>query len=348
MDSGVKPLQGIASGIKSWLLNYRELFSHSFEVDAVYCYADNKDPERLRQRQSLVAETDFGNPVAQEAIDQQRFNDYGEFRYSLRSLVKFAPWFRNLYVITATPQISWLRAGGNGHKVFIVPDERLFPSNEYLPNFNSGALETLFDELPGLSEHFLYFNDDMFLGDYVTKNDFFTPDGRCRINEMGSIPSPTFMNIPLSLHKQHIINSMDSFQKKYEEEKAHWNAHQAQPLLKSVYRDCKKIFAAECDRTARNKFRGIDDILMTVILFPSYALHHRSGVLSGRGMRPDQRYAAINDDLVENEVKLNRVKEQRPKLFCLNDETSHDNPAVREQIGAFLQGYFPKKSDLEY
>jgi len=329
-------------------LNCLELFSHSFNVDIVYCYADNKDPERLRHRQSLISEISFENALAKEAIAEQRFNDYGEFRYSLRSVVKYAPWFRNLYIITSTPNITWLRPDGDGHKVFIIPDELLFPSKEYLPNFNSGSLETLFDKIPGLSEHFIYFNDDTFLGNYVTKNTFFAPDGRSNINQISELPTPHFMSLPLDLHKQHIINSINSFQKKYGPEKAHYNAHQAQPLLKSVYHACKKAFAAECDKTARNRFRGIDDILMTVILYPSYALHHKLAVLPDSRIKPFQKYIAIKDDPKENEAGLNEIKTYRPKLFCLNDETSCDNPAVYGQIGAFLGAYFPEKSALEY
>ncbi|MDD5681284.1 MAG: hypothetical protein PHI59_08615, partial [Candidatus Omnitrophica bacterium] len=107
--SGLKTFRGMASYIKRHLLNGIELFSPAFDVDIVYCYADNKDPERLRQRQSLASEIDFENAMAREAISERRFNDYGEFRYSLRSVVKFAPWFRNLYIITSTPKIAWLR-----------------------------------------------------------------------------------------------------------------------------------------------------------------------------------------------------------------------------------------------
>jgi len=325
-----------------------ERLTHTFDVDIVYCYADNKDPERIRQKQSLISETDFENPLAKQAIAQQRFNDYGEFRYSLRSVVKFASWFRNLYIITATPNITWLRPYGNGHNVFIIPDERLFPSGEYLPNFNSGSLETLFDKIPGLSEHFLYFNDDTFLGNYVTKNDFFTHDGRCRINQNSELPAPYFLSLPLDLHKQHIINSVNSFQKKYGPEKAHYNAHQAQPFLKSIYSDCKNTFAAECDKTARNRFRSVDDILMTVILFPSYAFHHRSAVLARRIFKLSQKYMTIEDNLERNGAWFNSIIDCRPKLFCMNDETSCNNPDVCRQVGAFLSAYFPEKSALEY
>ncbi|MCX5751749.1 MAG: hypothetical protein NT099_08840 [Candidatus Saganbacteria bacterium] len=288
-----------------------------FSVDIVYCYADN-NPERQKQRESLIAETTFKDPVEKEAIAPQRFNDYGEFRYSVRSVAKFAPWFRNLHIITATPNIAWLRHEGDGHKVFIIPDERLFPSKKYLPNFNSGSLETRFDKIPGLSEHFIYFNDDVFLGNHVTKYDFFTPDGRCSINEMRELTPQQFLSIRFGLHKKHIINGLNAFQKKYSPEKGRWGAHQAQPILKSVYRACKKAFAAECETTARNRFRSIDDILITVVLYPSYALYHKRAVLPERDKKLSHIYISIIDDLGKNEVSWNKNPPSNIRLIPLS------------------------------
>lgn len=43
----------------------------------------------------------------------------------------------------------------------------------YLPTFNSHVIEAFLHEIPGLAERFIYFNDDMFLGNRVSVSDFF-------------------------------------------------------------------------------------------------------------------------------------------------------------------------------
>src|SRR5699024_7061147 len=48
-----------------------------------------------------------------------------------------------------------------------------FLSKENLPVFNSCAIEINLHRIPGLSERFVYFNDDTFLIDYVKEKDFF-------------------------------------------------------------------------------------------------------------------------------------------------------------------------------
>jgi hypothetical protein len=59
----------------------------------------------------------------------------------------------------------------------IVDHKVIFRGYEqYLPTFNSIAIETMTWRIPGLSEHFIEFNDDLIPGAPVTPEDFFPTD----------------------------------------------------------------------------------------------------------------------------------------------------------------------------
>jgi hypothetical protein len=49
-------------------------------------------------------------------------------------------------------------------KRVVFADHRSIIHSRYLPTFNSHAIEGHLYRVPDLSERFIYFNDDMFLG----------------------------------------------------------------------------------------------------------------------------------------------------------------------------------------
>jgi len=69
-------------------------------------------------------------------------------------------------------------SAGEDAKIRIVDHRAIFAGYEdALPTFNSLSIETMLWRIPGLADHFLYFNDDVFLTAPVTPSDFFSADG---------------------------------------------------------------------------------------------------------------------------------------------------------------------------
>ena len=64
--------------------------------------------------------------------------------------------------------------------VTVVSHREMFGDTGLLPTFNSQAIESRLHRIPGLAEHFLYLNDDVFLGRPVAPTMFFTPGGLTR------------------------------------------------------------------------------------------------------------------------------------------------------------------------
>ncbi|XP_077506592.1 N-acetylglucosamine-1-phosphotransferase subunits alpha/beta-like isoform X1 [Amblyomma americanum] len=107
-----------------------------------------------------------------EDLVASRFADNDELKYSLRSLERFAPWVRKVYIVTNGQIPSWLNL--DCPRVAIVTHEEIFPNKSHLPTYSSPAIETHLHRIQGLSQRFIYLNDDVFFGKEVWPEDFYT------------------------------------------------------------------------------------------------------------------------------------------------------------------------------
>lgn len=62
-------------------------------------------------------------------------------------------------------------------------------NKSHLPTFSSPAIETHLHRIPGLSEKFLYFNDDTMLGSQVWPDDWFTQSGGQKVYLAWPVPN---------------------------------------------------------------------------------------------------------------------------------------------------------------
>lgn len=99
-----------------------------------------------------------------------RYRDWASFRYWFRAVEKYAPWVRYVHLVTWGHVQSWLNL--ECPKLKIVNHKDYMPP-EYLPTYNCNPLELNLFRISGLSEHFVYFNDDMLLARPVAPEDFF-------------------------------------------------------------------------------------------------------------------------------------------------------------------------------
>lgn len=101
-----------------------------------------------------------------------RFEDKEELRYSLRSLEKFAPWVRHVYLVTNGQIPHWLDL--DNPRVTLVTHDDIFPNKSHLPTFSSPAIESHLHRIKGLSNKFIYLNDDIMFAQKVWPEDFYT------------------------------------------------------------------------------------------------------------------------------------------------------------------------------
>ncbi|XP_072311225.1 N-acetylglucosamine-1-phosphotransferase subunits alpha/beta [Eucyclogobius newberryi] len=107
-----------------------------------------------------------------EDVSASRFEDNEELRYSLRSVEKHAPWVRHIFIVTNGQIPSWLNL--DNPRVTVVTHQDVFLNHSHLPTFSSPAIETHIHRIPGLSQKFIYLNDDVMFGKDVWPDDFFT------------------------------------------------------------------------------------------------------------------------------------------------------------------------------
>eukprot|EP00981_Chlorochromonas_danica_P004547 scaffold912_cov187-Ochromonas_danica.AAC.25 len=121
-----------------------------------------------------------------EVMSDNRYRDSEELRYSLRSIVKYAPWVRHIYLVTDNQLPYWLNLETG--KLTVVSHETIFRNTSHLPVFSSPAIEANLHNIPGLSDYFIYFNDDVFLGAPALPEDFISLSGLQRFIMAWEVP----------------------------------------------------------------------------------------------------------------------------------------------------------------
>ena len=133
------------------------------EIDFVLPWVDGADPAWQAQKARFA-------PAEGQDAREARFRDWGTLRYWFRGVAAFAPWVRRVHFVTWGHVPAWLNA--DEPRLRIVRHQDYIPP-EYLPTFSSHAIELNMHRIPDLSEHFVYFNDDVYLTAPVREQDFF-------------------------------------------------------------------------------------------------------------------------------------------------------------------------------
>ena len=141
-------------------------------VDAVVTWVDGSDIAHQNKLRFYQKDTQKLHSVK----FRTRFDQVNEIQFTVDSILKHAHFVRNIYIITdkQTPDFIRNKTSGSYRNVFIIDHTDIFKGHlEYLPVFNCRPIETKLYKVPNLSEHFIYFNDDMFLLKTVQLEDFF-------------------------------------------------------------------------------------------------------------------------------------------------------------------------------
>ena len=140
------------------------------DIDFVVTWVDMNDP--VWKKDFAKAKGIIDN--SRNQFSEARFRDYGFLKYWFRGVEKFAPWVRRIHFVTCGQRPEWLDT--SNPRLHLVSHRDYIPE-KYLPTFNSTVLEFYLDRIPGLSERFVYFNDDFYLTSPTGPDRFFAEDG---------------------------------------------------------------------------------------------------------------------------------------------------------------------------
>jgi len=310
----------------------------SFDIDIVFSWVDGSSPEYIAARRAQQK----GHVLGEGDDHEARFRQINELKYALRSVYMFAPWIRRIFIATDSPAPAWL---ADHPSVTIVRSEEFFSDPSVLPTHNSQAVECQLHHIEGLSEHFLYSNDDMFFGRPVGPDMFFTPGGITKFIEAetriglgeNDAERSGFENAA-RVNRKLLWNRFGRITTRHLE-------HTAAPLRRSLVEQMEEEFPEEFRKTASSRFRAADNISVTNSFYHYYAL------LTGRAVTQTAAKVRYVDTTMRAGLKyLPKLLAKRNKdFFCLNDgsfpEVSADERA--EVVTNFLERYFPIKAPWE-
>lgn len=304
----------------------------TFDIDMVFSWVDGSDPEFRARRAKRMAQHIVGEGDAAEA----RIRQIDELKYALRSVNMFAPWVRRIFIATDSAPPAWL---AEHPKITIVPAAEHFSDPTALPTYNSHAVESQLHNIPGLSEYFLYSNDDMFFGRPLNASMFFSAGGVTRFIEAGtriglgaSDPSRSGFENAARVNREVLFARFGHVITRHLE-------HTAVPLRRSVLAEMEQNFPEEFARTQASAFRSATDISVTNSFYHYYAL------MTGRAVQQEKtRVLYVNTTTQAGLSLLPKLRRKRNyDFFCLNDSSFPEVSAAEraERVIKFLERYFP-------
>ncbi|WP_189328581.1 stealth family protein [Actinoplanes ianthinogenes] len=312
-----------------------------FPIDVVYTWVDGNDPDWLERKNASLSALGK-EQINTIATNASRFISRDELKYSLRSIATYAPWVRRIFLVTDDQLPPWLDDSHPG--LTVVSHRKLFGDTGVLPTFNSHAIESRLHRIPGLAEHFIYFNDDMFLGRPVPPTAFFHGNGIAKFfqskAQLEAGPATVF-DAPVTAagknNRSHIAERFDrSITQKMQ--------HVPYPLQKSVLEEIERTLPDQVRATAEHPFRHPGDLSI-----PS-SLQHYWAFLTKRAVPGSIKYTYADLAHPSTPVQLAFLLARRHcDVFCLND-TDSAVVALSEQasmMADFLPQYFPFRSPYE-
>ena len=327
-------------------------------VDFVIIWVDGNDPEWKKEKSK------YKDALTKEEDDSEhRYRDWDNLQYWFRGVETFCPWVKKIHFITWGHLPIWLNR--EHPKLHIVNHQDYIPK-KYLPTFSSHTIELNIHRIEGLSEKFVYFNDDMFIIKPTQKTDFFKKGKPCdsavltphcyNMEEM-VIMAP-FRDIGIINHefemKKVIKNNLKGwFNPRYGVNNVKnlillfcprfpgmMQQHLPTSFCKSTFIEVWDKYYDILDETCTHRFREMTDVNQWV--FKEWQI--ASGNFYPRTTKIGKNIPAYNI----NEA-VDCIKKQRTKMMCLNDtEMSYDefNKCTKVIKEAFCK-ILPKKSDFE-
>ena len=308
------------------------------KIDLIYLWVNGNDPVWQKKRNDFL-----GNAAENTDVNcKGRYVDNEELKYSLRSAEKHAPWIRKFFIVTDNQTPDWLDI--TNPKIQLIDHKEILPEIS-LPCFNASVIESYVYKIPGLSEHFLFANDDTFFNADVLPDFFFAKDGfpivrlkkktfgkwHYRLRFLAGTKPGTYRTI---VHSAAVL--VEKKTGKYYSGVPH---HNIDAYKKSDFREViENVCAEQVKNSETHHLRRYDDFHRSAIAYYTLAIEH--GHLRYIDNRESLRIPVHKTDYAAY------LKKYQPALLCLNDclNTTDED---RARIKPFLESLFSEKSVFE-
>ena len=309
----------------------------SMPIDVVYTWVDGSDPAWRRRRDEALQAVSGGlSGYHRSAVDESRYLDSEELRYSLRSLRRYANWVRRIHLVTDGQVPHWLDA--DHPRITVIDHADLLGGSR----FNSHAIESALHRIPGLAEHYLYLNDDVFFGRIAYPGDFFPAPGLAAFfpSDLPIDPGPvSAQGLPIMAAAK---NGRALLAARFGLDVRTKIRHTVHAQLRSVGEQIEAENPEEVARTREARFRSPTDLSL------ASSLHHWYAHALGRAVPRQPNYLYLDLASPGVEQSLDALESlRRYDTFCLNQEQTGMSPALRREVGAFLERYLPTPAPWE-
>ena len=337
-------------------------------IDFVLPWVDGSDVIWQKKKEEYSS-------VKSSENSSSRFRDMETLRYVLRSIEQSCPWYNKIYLITEGHYPKWLNI--NHEKIVLITHDELYFDKTHLPVFSSSSIEMNLVNIKGLSEKFVYLNDDTIIMKKLNKKRFFVDNKPVDFLSHGWIPRNKLFGklrrmdawvhsinnnlklinnkfSPLSLDKSSLYHSsyevktkISNFLLEHIYGKFIWLEHWHHPIpyLKSTLKEVHEEFKEEMMTCSSNRFRKNNDLTQYL---------YRYWQLASGNFYSYQH----NDDLIANitsiEILENMIEEieenSNINFVCFNDDLNLSDLEfikVKEKLNFFLEECFPSKSSFE-
>lgn len=299
-------------------------------IDVVVTWVDGYDRAWLEKRAGHVASA----AGTVDGTDAHRYRVRDELRASLRSIWYYAPYVDHIYLVTDGQVPEWLDP--ESPLIDVVDHGEIFSDDRALPVFNSHAIESQLHHIDGLSEHYLYFNDDVFLGRLTTWVEFFTPDGRTKFAESASV-IPFFPDSTSPSVDHAGSNTRELLHAEFGWASNQKIQHIPHPQRRSMMFEIERRFPDVVERVSHSRFRSTTDVSI------ASNLSHRFAEAMGQAIAAPFDYGYINLARPDLRYLLDDRRRTEVGMFCLNDSPIPSNELERVDgvIDDFLRSRFP-------
>ena len=329
-------------------------------IDFVIAWVDGGDPEWQRDMARYLPEARGETDVRPE-----RYRNWDLLRYWFRGVERFAPWVRRIHFLTWGHLPPWL---DTSHPKLHVTKHGEFLPQSAVPTFNCNAFEANLHRIPGLSERFVYFNDDMMLLREVRPEDFFRGDKPRDMlvlqpvvaNPANPVMSHLLLNESLTLCKYFdkrrsmrahpgqyfhpgypllcfFYNLLETLFPLYT---GFYTVHGPSPMLRSTFAELWEKEGELLNEVTCRRFRDSRDV--NQYLFRSW--EKLKGNFVPANLHRDFSYFNIQD----TEKACRFIRQRRKKMVCVNDTSEEiDFPAVKRELTAAFQAILPQPSAFE-
>ena len=332
--------------------------NNNYPIDIVIPWVDGEDPAWLEEKAK------YSNEVT-TSVHDYNYKEWGMLKYWFRGIEKNASWIRNVYFITWGHLPAWLNTE---HPKLRIINHKDYIPEKYLPTFSSHTIELNLHRIKDLSEHFIYFNDDMYLVKQTSLEDFF----------IGGLPCDSAVVNPIAPANRYSINSLqfttaatvnENFSKRkvQKQNPAKWftlkyrsllflnlmflpwgrfpgllEKHIPSSFLKSTFEEVWREEGELLDKTCSHRFRDFKNDVNQWIMKEWQIC---KGNFAPRNINCGK---LLTIETSEDAVKAVKVlKRNKYKMICINDHVQGSEKDAMNTIIQAFDSIFPDKSQYE-